>query len=111
MRRGRSGRRYVVGVHGLGEPADDAARPEQGADLVSFGEAVLIAVRRDRAGVAEVIDVTAAGEDPRERLRGSWMRRVSERGATEMHVHRLAACEAERHAIVADLAAGGAGLD
>lgn len=93
--RGRSGRRYVVGVHGLASDATDA-------EVVSVGEAVVIAVRRDGSGFAEMVDVTAAGESPRERL-APWLSRVRARGATEMHVHRLAAGEAERRAIVADL--------
>lgn len=89
--RGRSGRRYVVGVHALDEP-----------ELNDMGEAVVIAVRRDRAGVAEPVAVASAGEKPRDRLR-SWVARARHEGATEMHVHRLAQDEAERHAIVADL--------
>jgi hypothetical protein len=96
--RGRSGRRYVVGVHGLARGAADDD------DVVSMGEAVVIAVRRDGAGLAEVVDVTAAGESPRERL-APWLHRVRARGATEMHVHRLAVGEGERRAIVADLEA------
>ncbi|WP_298960466.1 hypothetical protein [uncultured Methylobacterium sp.] len=91
--RGRSGRRYVVGIHGV---EDDPAE---------LGEAVVIAVRRDGAGVAELLDVTAAGESPRERLQRGWMTRARARGATEMHVHRLAEDEAERRAVVADLRA------
>ncbi|MEH3145620.1 MAG: hypothetical protein PGN34_09765 [Methylobacterium frigidaeris] len=91
--RGRSGRRYVVGIHGI---EDDPAE---------LGEAVVIAVRRDSAGVAELLDVTAAGESPRERLQRGWMNRARARGATEMHVHRLAEGEAERRAVVADLRA------
>lgn len=91
--RGRSGRRYVVGVHPLAEP-----------DLDEMGEAVLIAVRRDAAGVAEPVDVAAAGTSPREHFDGTWFARVRGRGATEMHVHRLAEDESERRAIVADLA-------
>ncbi len=92
--RGRSGRRYVVGVH-------EGARLEE-TDMVSTGGAVVIAVRRDGAGLAEVIDVTAASESPRERL-GGWLRRVREHGATEMHIHRLADGDVERRAIVDDL--------
>lgn len=89
--RGHSGRRYVVGVHDLVEP-----------DLAEMGEAVVMAVRRDAAGVAELVAVSTAGETPRERLQ-SWVARARTHGATEMHVHRLAEDEAERRAIVADL--------
>lgn len=90
--RGRSGRRYVVGVHTLLEP-----------DLDEVGEAVLIAVRRDAAGIAEPVAVAAAGTGPRERFDGAWFARMRSRGATEMHVHRLAENEDERCAVVADL--------
>lgn len=90
--RGRSGRRYVVGVHELGEP-----------DLGEMGEAVVIAVRRDEAGIAVPVSVASSGESPREHLRRTWLAHVRRQGATEMHVHRLAETEDERRAIVADL--------
>ena len=90
--RGRSGRRYVVGVHPLHE-----------ADLADVTDAVLIAVGRDGDGVARVIDVAAAGTQARERQRLAWMSTVRTRGATEMHVHRLAQGDDERHAILDDL--------
>ena len=90
--RGRSGRRYVVGIHSL-----DAA------DVLDVTDAVLLAVRRDRDGVAQVIDVATAGSRPLAQARERWMAVVRERGATEMHVHRLAECEDERRAIVEDL--------
>ncbi|MFC7665308.1 MULTISPECIES: hypothetical protein [Methylorubrum] len=96
--RGRSGRRYVVGVHDLAAP--DVAP----AEVAEMGPAVLIAVRRDRAGIAQPVSVTATSESPRERLTRGWLTRVRQKGATEMHVHRLAEGEEERRAIVADLA-------
>lgn len=91
--RGRSGRRYVVGIHDLE------------ADAAEIGEAVVLAVRRDREGLAELLDVATTGESPRDRL-GGFVARMRSRGATEMHVHRLAESEAERRAVVEDL--GGA---
>jgi hypothetical protein len=90
--RGRSGRRYVVGVHPLSE-----------TDLLDVTDAIVIAVRRDEGGVARLIDIAAAGPKPRDRLRKSWMSTVRSRGATEMHVHRLAEDEASRRAIIEDL--------
>ncbi len=90
--RGRSGRRYVVGVHEIAA-----------SDLAEVGPAVLIAVRRDSAGIAQPVSVTATGESPRERLTGGWLARVRQKGATEMHVHRLAEGDDARRAIVADL--------
>lgn len=77
--RGRSGRRYVVGVHELAEP-----------DLAEVDEAVVIAVRRDEAGIAQAVSIAATGKGPRERLHRNWLARARQEGATEMHVHRLA---------------------
>ena len=90
--RGRSGRRYVVGIHPLNE-----------ADLLNVTEAVLIAVQRDGEGVARVVDMTVAGAQPRDRQCLSWMSSIQARGATEMHVHRLARGEEERRAVIEDL--------
>lgn len=90
--RGRSGKRYVVGVHTLDEP-----------DLSEIGEAVVMAVRRDTAGIAQLVSVASSGESPREHLQRTWLTRVRKSGATEMHVHRLAEDEAARAAIVEDL--------
>jgi hypothetical protein len=90
--RGRSGRRYVVGVHALNEPALD-----------EVGAAVVLAVRRDTTGIAELVSVATSGESPREHLGRTWLARMRGHGATEMHVHRLAEDEAERAAIADDL--------
>jgi hypothetical protein len=90
--RGRSGRRYVVGVHPLSE-----------TDLLDVTDAIVIAVRRDDQGVASLVGIAAAGPRPRDRLRKSWMSTVRARGATEMHVHRLAEDDATRRAIIEDL--------
>lgn len=90
--RGRSGRRYVVGVHALSEPG-----------IGEWTEAVLIAIRRAGDGTAQVVDVATAGPRPRGPARDHWMSRVRASGATELHVHRLAESEDERLAIVDDL--------
>lgn len=90
--RGRSGRRYVVGIHELLQP-----------DFEEMGDAVVIAVRRDESGIAAPVSVAASGKSPRERLHRNWLARARQSGATEMHVHRLAESESERQAIVADL--------
>jgi len=90
--RGRSGRRYVVGVH-----------PAGAFDLEEMAEAVVIAVRRDDTGIAEMVSVATSNESPRDHLRRIWLDRVRTRGATELHVHRLADDAAERVAIVNDL--------
>ena len=90
--RGRSGRRYVVGIH----PANEA-------DIVDLTDAVLIAVQRLGDGTAEVLDVAAPGPRSSARQRSRWLAAMRSRGATELHVHRLAESEAERRAVVADL--------
>ncbi len=90
--RGRSGRRYVVGVHPLDE-----------ADILGLTEAVILAVRRDPDGTAHVIDVATAGTRSGEEARTRWMHAARDRGATELHVHRLAEGEDERRAVIEDL--------
>jgi hypothetical protein len=90
--RGRSGRRYVVGVHALSE-----------ADVADLTGAVLIAVGRNGDGTAKLLSVAAPRPSTSPRVRLRWLSRVRSRGATEMHVHRLAESEEERRAVVADL--------
>jgi hypothetical protein len=90
--RGRSGRRYVVGIHAVSE-----------ADLADLTSAVLIAVGRDGDGTATVLSVAAPRSTTSPRVRLRWLSRVRSRGATEMHVHRLAETDEERRAVVADL--------
>lgn len=90
--RGRSGRRYVVGVHPLSE-----------AEMLDVTEAIIMAVRRDGEGGAQLIDIATTGSTPRQGARARWVSSVRARGATEMHVHRLAEGEEERRAIVEDL--------
>jgi hypothetical protein len=90
--RGRSGRRYIVGVHPLVE-----------AEILEVTDAIILAVRRDDDGTAHVIDIATAGSRPSGTARTRWMARVREQGATEMHVHRLADGDRERRAIIEDL--------
>lgn len=87
--RGASGRRYVVGVHLIGEALDDA------------GPCVVIAARRGDIGTAAIIAVAAF--EPGAHGLALFLRGARISGATETHVHRLAETEAERAAIVADL--------
>lgn len=85
--RGKSGKRYVVGVH-----------PLTAATLEDLGEAVVLAVRRPDVGAAFLIEVAdASGVD------AAWIVAARERGANELHVHRLAEDDDARAAIVADL--------
>jgi hypothetical protein len=90
--RGRSGRRYIVGIHPVAE-----------AEIAEVSEAIIIAVRRDAEGTAHVIDIATAGAHPNEQARARWASAMRSRGATEMHVHRLANGDQERRAIVDDL--------
>jgi len=90
--RGRSGRRYIVGVHSLAE-----------ADVFDVADAVILAVKRDEGGTAHVIDIATARSCPSGQARARWMADVQDRGATEMHVHRLAHDDREQRAVVEDL--------
>jgi hypothetical protein len=90
--RGRSGRRYIVGIHPLTE-----------TEVLGVTNAVLLAVHRDETGTAHVVDVATAGSHPSEQARTRWIAKVQSRGATEMHVHRLADSDTRRQAIVEDL--------
>jgi hypothetical protein len=91
--RGRSGRRYIVGVHPLTE-----------GELLDVSEAVILAVWRDAQGAARLVEAAAAGLELRPQARRAWITRAKARGATELHIHRLAAGFSDRAAIVADLA-------
>ncbi|QFU17834.1 hypothetical protein [Microvirga thermotolerans] len=91
--RGRSGRRYIVGVHPLVE--------KEVIEVTT--DAVILAVKRDDTGTAHVIDVATAGSYPSAQARARWMTEVRNRGANEMHVHRLAHDEDERRAMIEDL--------
>jgi len=90
--RGRSGRRYVVGVHPLSE-----------AELREVSEAVLIAVRRDENGIARLVEVEAVGPGLSSSARRAWLARTRRQGATEIHLHRLAESGEERRLIAEDL--------
>jgi hypothetical protein len=90
--RGRSGRRYVVGVH-----------PLLVSEVLDVDDAVLLAVRRDANGAAILVAKATAGPGFVVEARRLWLGQAQTLGATEMHVHRLAADESERRAIMADL--------
>ncbi|MDF2810976.1 MAG: hypothetical protein K0S56_2007 [Microvirga sp.] len=90
--RGRSGRRYIVGVHSLSS-----------AELMEVTDAVILAVRRDASGTSSVVDMTTVGPRTGDDARTGWLAKVQHLGATEMHVHRLAYDDRERRAVIADL--------
>jgi hypothetical protein len=90
--RGRSGRRYVVGIHPLDE-----------AHVIEVTDAVILAVRRDGDGTAHVSDIATAGSRPGDEARTRWTAEARGHGATELHVHRLAEDAAERRAVIEDL--------
>lgn len=113
--RGRSGRRYVVCVRQLDGAdrglADVGEAGLGGADLADadladadLGDAVLIAVARGQDGAGRVVAVASAGRLLARGRRRAWLTGLADRGAVELHLHRLAASEAERRAIAADLA-------
>ena len=62
-----------------------------------------IAVRRDRDGTGTVIDAAMAASEPAEHTRMRWLAKVQGQGASELHIHRLAATEDDRRAIFEDL--------
>ena len=90
--RGRSGRRYVVGVHPLTE-----------SELRDVSEAVLIAVSRDEDGKARVVEIASVGLRLREAARYAFIQEARRQGATEMHVHRLPESARERQSVIEDL--------
>jgi hypothetical protein len=90
--RGQSGRRYIVGVH-----------PLDLGELLDITDAVILAVGRDASGIGHVVDSVLAGHEPSEETRTRWLEKVQERGASELHIHRLADTEARRREILADL--------
>jgi len=90
--RGLSGRRYIVGVH-----------PLDLKELLEVTDAVILAVSRDETGTAHVVDSALAGDRPSAEPRTRWFDAARERGATELHIHRLADTEARRREILADL--------
>lgn len=90
--KGRSGRRYVVGVYDLIEPTTE-----------EMGEAVVLAVSRDKSGIAQAVLVSTISDRPGCALPRSWLSDARKRGATELHCHRLCENDAERAAAAEDL--------
>jgi hypothetical protein len=89
--RGRSGRRYIVGVH-----------PLVASEVMDVTEAVILAVKRGANGISSVVDMTIVGPQAGADSRSRWLARA------EMHVHRLAYDDSERRAVIADLDQGDA---
>lgn len=86
--RGRSGNRYVVGIH-----------PLVASEVEDLGDAVLLAVRRDVTGRGHLLNVVTTDDiDVLAFL--AWAIRA---GATEIAAHRLAETPAARAALVSDL--------
>lgn len=86
--RGRSGKRYVVSCF---DAHDDAA--------LTYPDAVLIAVGPGRA----VLDVRDAGPWSVAEALGRWRDAILALGATQLHVHLIAATSDDRRRAVADL--------
>ncbi|MGL5138269.1 MAG: hypothetical protein ACRC7G_10930 [Beijerinckiaceae bacterium] len=86
--RGRSGRRYVASSFAVGD-----------SDALSFADSVLIAVDHSR----NILSVRDAGPWGLEAAVLRWRDEVLAAGATEIHVHLIAATGEDRRKAVADL--------
>jgi AraC-like DNA-binding protein len=87
--RGRSGFRYIVGVHPTAGFSDDTAVP-----------CVMLAVRRNADGIAERLLVSEIADDA---TLCTFAMLAEQVGASELHVHRLCGSDAERAAMIQDL--------
>lgn len=92
--RGRSGQRYMFSVF----PID--------ADMPDFDDAVVIATAVGSGAARQSLLIADTGSLPELVLRGAAMARARQRGASELHVHLLARTQAERRAVLRDLAPG-----
>jgi hypothetical protein len=90
--RGRSGRRYVVGIHSLDDAALDDAR-----------DAVVLAVARGPEAAGRLVRAASVEADAGPGFCRRFIAEARARGATELHVHRLVEGAAERRAVVADM--------
>ncbi|WP_188912525.1 hypothetical protein [Salinarimonas ramus] len=97
--RGRSGRRVVVAVHAIAS-----------VDADDLDGTVALAVAREPSGAGEgaaararIVGVTLADALPDTARRGTWLARAAERGASEIHLHRLAETPQARAAVARDL--------
>lgn len=86
--RGRSGRRYVASSFAIGD-----------SDALSFADSVLIAMDHSRS----IVSVRDAGPWGLEAAVLRWRDEVQAAGATEIHVHLIAATSEDRRKAVADL--------
>ena len=94
--RGRSGRRYVFSIYRTGDTG--------GAAVPSYSEAVMIAARRGSDGGRSILRVGRTGALPGLVMRVPERDERFDEGADELHFHLLAGDDAEREAIVSDLA-------
>ena len=83
--RGRSGRRYVVGIH-----------PMEAGDLDEVGPAVVIAVRRDGEGIAEAVAVASVTEPDAAWIAAARRRGADHRRAQLTELARVVLAELER---------------
>ena len=91
--RGASGQRHVCTVF---------ATPE---DAGAFAQAIVIAVARQASGACEAVMIGQTCAVPGCFASGSFAARARALGASEWHVHLLAASKAARQAVIADLQA------
>lgn len=90
--RGRSGRRYVVGVHSVSLDALDGSGPND----------CLIFVSRSEHGTAAIVGFCSELPGATS-ARFEILRDAVREGAAEIHVHRLCEDQDERRALVLDL--------
>ncbi len=90
--RGRSERKYAVSAYTLAN-----------IDRIEDCTAVFIATTRDAAG--EYLITSARSYTAGSGLLARWLEEVVRRGATEVHVHRIAPDEAARLAMMEDIGA------
>lgn len=88
--RGRSGRRYVVVVQALDTP-----------DLVTERASVVLAIARDTEGQSTIVAVRPCEAGDAGFL--GWLAACAQRGALELHAHRLVETATDRAAVAADL--------
>lgn len=94
--RGRSGRRYVVVIFTrTGLAAELTQMPS------ALSQAVILAVRNTPSqGTSSIVAASEGLEGP---AAESWIASLARIGIDEFHVHRLAAAQADRQAILLDL--------
>ena len=96
--RGRSGRRYICSVFAVLDMATETEFP-------NYSDAVIIAAAAEENGRRRMIAIGQSGSNGAWFGHSAFARMAISAGATEWHVHLLAASRAARHAVRCDLEA------